>query len=247
MITPSQRIIMIIAAIFITSLVLADIIGSKLIVVGPFPVFGVKNWTLGPLILSAGILPFPITFVLTDLINEFYGKKTARFITFVGLGMAVFTYFILLIARYLPASENSPLSQEIFNTVFGLSNRMFIASLAAYLVGQLLDIQVFHTLRHITKEKMLWLRATGSTVVSQLVDSGIVTLIAFSGKIPLAEIVQVATNNYGVKFVVALALTPFCYLGHEIIYRTLGASPQPLKDAELSNASTDTEAAELIL
>jgi queuosine precursor transporter len=91
----------------------------------------------------------------------------------------------------------------------------------------LLDIQVFHALRNITREKMLWLRATGSTLASQLIDSILVAFIAFGGTLPNAEIAAVATNNYGVKFLVALALTPLCYLGHAIIRNVMKAGPEP--------------------
>lgn len=224
----SQTVFTILCALFITALVIADIIGSKLFAVGPLevslawlPFLGIPKLVIHPLVLSAGIIPFPLTFLLTDLINEFYGKQKARFVTFLGLGMALFASGLLLIARLLPATPTSPIPQEMFNIVFGLSGRMFLASLTAYLVGQLLDIQVFHALRHLTREKMLWLRATGSTVVSQLIDSFIVTFIAFSGTLAYAQIAEVAVNNYGVKFLVAVALTPLCYLGHAIIYRII--------------------------
>lgn len=223
----SHTIFILLCALFVTSLLVADIIGSKLFVVGPFDLWG---FHIDSRVLSAGIVPFPLTFVLTDLINEFYGKKGARFITFVGLAMALFAYLLLFIARQLPASPNSPIPHETFNLVFGLSNRMFIASLSAYVLGQLLDIQVFHVLRHLTREKMLWLRATGSTVVSQLIDSAVVTFIAFSGTLAVAEIAEVATNNYGVKFLVAVALTPLCYLGHAVIYRLMQTRMHPVDD-----------------
>lgn len=224
----SQHMYVILCACFITALIIADIIGSKLIVVGPMdipldwiPFVGLSAAHINPLILSAGIIPFPLTFVLTDLINEFYGKESARFITFLGLGMAIFAVTLLYVTRIIPAADNSPIPFEAFNTVFGLSGRMFLASLTAYLIGQVLDIQVFHFLRHMTHEKMLWLRATGSTVVSQLVDSLLVTFIAFSGKLPVGQITEVAVNNYGIKFLIAVALTPLLYLGHSVIYRLI--------------------------
>jgi uncharacterized integral membrane protein (TIGR00697 family) len=175
--------------------------------------------------MSAGIIPFPLTFVLTDLINEFYGKKGARFVTFVGLGMAIFAVGLLSITRVIPATPNSPIPHQAFEAVFGLSGRMFLASLTAYLIGQFLDIQVFHTLRRLTKEKMLWLRTTGSTVMSQLMDSLVVTFVAFSGKLAFIDITHIAMNNYGVKFLIALSLTPICYLGHSIIVSLLGYHP----------------------
>lgn len=206
----SHRLFVILCAVFVTALVVADIIGSKLILVG-----GV--------VFSAGIIPFPLTFVLTDLINEFYGKDGARFVTFLGLGMAIFCALLLWLARVIPAADHSPIPFDTFNMVFGLSGRMFLASLTAYVFGQLLDIQVFFVLRRLTHEKFLWLRATGSTVISQLVDSFVVTMIAFSGKLPLPEILQVASNNYTYKFFIALGLTPVCYLGHALIGRLLSS------------------------
>ncbi len=217
----SHHVYVILCAFFVTALVIADIIGSKLILVGPFDLaaIGLAGMVIPARILSAGIIPFPLTFVLTDLINEFYGKKGAQFITLVGLGMAIFAVALLYAARLLPAHPDSPIPQASFEIVFGLSTRMFIASLCAYLLGQFLDIQVFHFLRRISQEKMLWLRATGSTVVSQLIDSLVVAFIAFGGKLPSAQIMEIAVNNYGVKFFIAVALTPVCYLGHFVIYR----------------------------
>ena len=236
----SQTMFMILCGIFVTALVIADIIGSKLFVVGPFdislawiPLVQIPKFTVHPLVLSAGIIPFPLTFVLTDLINEFYGKKGAKFVTFLGLGMAIFAAGLIYAARLLPTSPNSPLPDGIFNTVFGMSNRIFIASLCAYIVGQLLDINVFHALRHLTQEKMLWLRSTGSTVVSQLIDSIIVAFIAFSGKLPVPQITEVAINNYGVKFLIAVGLTPICYLGHAIIHNLLAGRPGQAEPEEM--------------
>jgi len=207
------------AGIFVASLVLADIIGSKLITFQlPFTIPGIDN----TVILSAGILPFPITFVLTDLINEFYGPAGARRVTWVGFGMAIFSYVILTLARLLPTHPLSPLPNDVFNLVFGLSNTMFIASLTAYLLGQFLDIAVFHTIRRFTGHKWLWLRSTGSTVMSQLVDTLVVTSIAFAGILPWDTLVHLGGNNYFWKFLIALGMTPFCYLLHTLIHRFLG-------------------------
>jgi queuosine precursor transporter len=221
--TSSHKLFSILTAVFVTALVLADIIGSKIVA---FPAFSLAGIPIAPLVFSAGILPFPIAFVMTDIINEFYGEKAARFVTYIGLGVAIFCTLILSIAVTLPALETSPIPFETFKSVFGLSGRMFLASMTAYLVGQLLDIQIFFYVRKLTREKWLWLRATGSTIVSQLVDSFIVTLIAFQGVLPLSKILTIGLNNYGIKFVVALAMTPLCYLLHSMIKGLLRSESQ---------------------
>lgn len=219
-----QSLFLCLATASVTTLIIADIIGGKLIVL----------YRLGeqPIILSAGILAFLFTFVLTDLINEFYGKRKARQVTYLSLAMALFANLVLLMARLFPASDNSPIPQSVFETVFGMSSRIFIASLTAYLVGQLVDIQVFHFIRRHTQGKMLWLRTTGSTVVSQLIDSFVVLYIAFSGQLAPAEINVIALNNYAAKFVLAVALTPLCYLGHILVKRFVAHSDLLERQAE---------------
>jgi uncharacterized integral membrane protein (TIGR00697 family) len=206
-----------ITALFVTSLVVADIIGSRLITFRlPLPLLPGLEQTV---LLSSGILPFPITFVLTDTLNEFYGPRGARLVTWIGLGMAIFTYILLTVARTVPTHPQSPISAAVFEQVFGLSSLMFLASLTAYLVGQWLDISIFQLLRKITGRRMLWLRATGSTVLSQLVDTLVVTGIAFTGKLPMATMLHLAGNNYFWKFMVAVAMTPLCYLLHGLVTR----------------------------
>jgi queuosine precursor transporter len=206
-------------AVFVTCLVIADIIGSKLIhFTLPFSVLGLDP----SVILSAGIVPFPVTFVLTDSINEFYGPQGARRITIIGLAMAILAFCLLTLARWMPTFAQSPIPNDVFNLVFGLSGIMFVASLTAYLLGQLLDIAIFHAIRKLTGHKWLWLRSTGSTVVSQLVDTLVVTLIAFGGKLPWDTLTHLASNNYFWKFCIAVAMTPVCYLLHGIIHRYLG-------------------------
>jgi queuosine precursor transporter len=206
-------------AVFVTCLVIADIIGSKLISFNlPFSL----PWLDPHVILSAGIVPFPVTFVLTDSINEFYGTQGAKRITIIGLAMAILSFCILTLARWMPTFAQSPIPNDVFNLVFGLSGVMFVASLTAYLLGQFLDIAIFHGIRRITGHKWLWLRSTGSTVVSQLVDTLVVTLIAFGGKLPWDTLVHLAGNNYFWKFCIAVAMTPVCYLLHGLIHRYLG-------------------------
>ncbi|MCA9788369.1 MAG: queuosine precursor transporter [Cyanobacteria bacterium HKST-UBA04] len=227
----------ILCALFVTCLVVADIIGSRLFELGPWTIAGVSVPTL---LLSTGIIPFPVTFILTDLLNEFYGAKGARFVTWVGFAMALLTYTILYVSMGLTTSGNSPISHHAFVTVF--SNNVIVASLTAYLIGQFLDIWVFGVFRRITRHRFLWLRATGSTVVSQLVDSFIVTALAFSGKLVVSDIVAIGFNNYSVKFIVAVLLTPLLYAGHTLIEVVLGDDNPEKKPAQAPTQQTTPSA-----
>lgn len=223
-----QTMFAILVALFVTCLVVADTIGSKLIQIGPLQLAlpGQVKLLTPSYLLSAGIIPFPVTFLLTDLVNEFYGPKGAKTMTLIGLAMAILTFCLYGLACVIPAIPNSPLSQPIFLQVFGQSQHMFLASMVAYLFGQFIDIYIFFLLRKLTKEKLLWLRATGSTVASQMIDSIVVASIAFypkiiSGLLSFNEVLSVAVNNYGIKFLIAVGLTPFCYLGHSLIHKML--------------------------
>ncbi len=199
------------AAVFITSLLVANLTGSLLFS------FELPGGT--PVLLSAGIIPFPITFLLTDLLNEFYGKSGARFVTMLGFGMSILTFGFLLVGQHLPVDPVSEFTHPQFMHFSNMYTDMFAASLTAYLVGQLLDIQIFHMFRAFTKHRFIWLRATGSTVLSQLFDSIIVTFIAFGGSLAIEQLWQIAIGNYVWKFIIAVAITPLLYLGHAVIRR----------------------------
>jgi hypothetical protein len=226
-------------AIFVTCLVLADVIGVKL--------FRIQ---LGGLSIdhTCGMLTFPATFLLTDLINEYYGRRGARRVTWVAFGMGIFAFAVLNAAMAMPRLP-APfgVSDQSFREVFGSAQVMFIASLAAFLVGQFSDIFVFRTLKRATKGRMIWLRATGSTLVSQVIDSLVVTTLAFNvgrrvfpeeGALPIpmlpdasdpsgTYILKMAATGYMLKFVIALALTPLVYLGHSVLNRGFGLVPVP--------------------
>lgn len=203
-----QRLYVWITAVFVSSLIAGDLIGGKF-----FRVWGID--------LSVGMIPFPLTFVLTDIVNEFYGQDGARRITFVGLGAAVFVFACINVALALPISPESPMPQELFARAFGWSVRLYVASLVAYVVGQLLDISIFQLFLRITGHRFLWLRATGSTVVSQALDSLVVNFVLLTGKKPLEFILLVARNGYVVKLVIAICLTPLIYLGRRAFLRYL--------------------------
>lgn len=193
-------------AIFVAALVTGDFIGGKF-------------WVLFGHNLSAGIIPFPLTFVLTDVVNEFYGPEGARRLTFVGLGAAVFVWLVITLALHLPPSPDSPIPNPVFQAAFGTSARLYVASLSAYVIGQLLDISIFRFLRRTTGHRLLWLRATGSTVLSQMIDSFTVSFVFLTGTKSLGFITSNAANNYVGKLIMAVLLTPVIYAMHAVFRR----------------------------
>ena len=201
-----ERFFVLLTALFVAALITGDFVGGKF-----FVVFGHT--------FSAGIVPFPLTFVLTDLVNEFYGTHGAKRITMAGLLAAVFTWAVITLALHLPTSPESPISDAVFKSAFGTSARLYVASLTAYIIGQLLDISIFHALRRLTGHRMLWLRSTGSTVLSQVVDSIAVSFVFLVGSRPLDYIVNNALHNYLGKLAMAILLTPLIYAGHGLFHR----------------------------
>lgn len=221
------RLLLLLTATFVTCLVVGDLIGGKLVT---FAVLG------RPITLSVGMIPFPVTFLLTDLLNEFYGKRVARHVTFIGLGMATLTYAVVLGAGALPiapvteGAEWTGVTADAFGRVFLASQRIIVGSLVAYVIAQLVDIGVFHALKRATGARLLWLRATGSTAVSQLIDTVVITSVVWIGVLPLADVVGVIVASYVVKLVIAVALTPVVYAGHALVERVAGLEPAPLEE-----------------
>lgn len=229
-----HKLFLVLAGIFTTCLVVGDIIGGKLIETN---LFGFQFTT------TVGMVPFPVTFLLTDVLNEFYGKRAARFITLVAFCMAVLSFAFIYVAGAVPfaAMTRSPdwsgVTEASFNNVFLGSLRMIIASLCAYLVSQFVDIGVFHLLRRVTSGKMLWLRATGSTAVSQLIDTIVINFVAWSGMMSAGKIINIIYSAYGLKLFIAIGLTPLIYLAHALVERGLGIPPHPhATDAEAATA-----------
>lgn len=210
-----QRLYLWLAGLFVAALVVGDLIGGKL-----FRVWGVD--------LSCGMLAFPLTFVLTDVLNEFYGARAARRVSYLGLGAAALAFLIINVALRAPTSPESLLSAEDFARVFGLSARLYIASLSAYIVGQLMDIAVFSSLRRLTGERFLWLRTTGSTLVSQAADTLVVSTMFYVGLKPWDFIVKMAADSYVVKFAIAVGLTPVIYALHAFVLRVIKVGHPPL-------------------
>ncbi len=217
-----QRLYVYLCAVFLTALLIGDTIGSKLFIVD-IPL----GFTRLHATLSVGVIWFPITFLLTDVINEFYGSAGARFVTFVGFWMAIAAFVIILVARKIPAAPFSPVKQEAFDNVLGNANTIFFASLVAYVVGQLIDISVFQLAKRLTQSRHIWLRSTGSTLISQLVDTVVVTTIAFASKLSAAELRTTLISQYTVKVLFAIGLTPVIYAFHGALHRRLHIEEEP--------------------
>jgi queuosine precursor transporter len=197
----------ILAGIFITNAVVAELIGGKLIHVGSA-------------VMSIGILPWPIVFITTDLINEYFGEKGVKKLSLITASLIVYTFVVLFLAMQIPAVVGKDLVSDFqFNGVFGQSLWIIVGSITAFLVSQLIDVTIFHFVKNRTGNKMIWLRSTGSTVISQLFDSFIVLGIAFwmTGKMDTKTFIISALTGYSVKLIIAVLMTPMIYLGHYLI------------------------------
>lgn len=217
-------------AFFITNAIVAEIIGGKLIVLGSADFqftlnIGLFSTQIGPFILSVGVFPWPIVFLSTDLINEYFGKQGVRRITNIGVIMIIYTFIIIFITMIPKSAEEiSPVTDESYRQVLSQSMWIIVGSITAFIISQIVDVVVFHLFRRRTGGKYLWMRATGSTIVSQLIDSVIILGIAFyvPGKINLSQYLGFAITNYSYKVLIAILITPLIYLGHGIIDRYLG-------------------------
>lgn len=211
-ITRRQLVFFILGGFFLTNAILAELTGGKLFQVETF------GFTFT---LSIGVLLWPVVFITTDLVNEYFGKPGVRRLTFLAVGLISFCFFLLYGAIQVPTWSGSPVTHDAFAEVFGQSMWIIVGSLTAFLISQLIDVFVFTFFRERTGGKRLWLRATGSTAVSQLIDSYIVAYIGFAipGKMDYWTCTEIATNNYLFKLFVAIAITPVIYLGHFFIER----------------------------
>lgn len=204
--TKKQIVFILLGGIFITNAIVAELIGGKLI-------------NLGPFILSVGILPWPIVFVVTDLINEHFGKEGVKKLTYLTTGLILYTFVILALALRIPSASVSTVTDGAFRDVFGQGMWIIVASVIAFVCSQLLDAALFAFFHKKTGGKMIWLRSTGSTVISQLFDSFIVSGIAFwlTGKVSTQDYINMAVTGYWFKLLLAICLTPLIYLGHYVI------------------------------
>jgi uncharacterized integral membrane protein (TIGR00697 family) len=236
------RLFLVLGAFFVTNALLAEFIGVKLFSLER--TFGLEPFALRTLIeeplsfnLTAGVLLWPVVFVMTDIINEYYGQRGVRRLSFLAVGMIGYAFLMVFgaialvpadfwVVRELPDGSTVDM-QVAFESVFGQGLWIIAGSIVAFLVGQLVDVVIFHQVKRVTGERWIWARATGSTIVSQLIDSFVVLWIAFglnpSTGWSASRIVSIGLVNYAYKFTMAVALTPLIYFVHGVIERYLGA------------------------
>ena len=231
----------ILGSIFLTNAILAEIIGVKIFSAEKTLGFDPVNWSffdeyLLDFNLTAGAIIWPVVFITTDIINEYFGKNGVKKISFITAGLIAYIFVIISIVTVLVPADfwievnaKTPTGDDFdinyaFNSIFRQGLGIIIGSLTAFLLGQLVDVFVFQKLRAFTGANMIWLRATGSTLVSQFIDSFVVLGIAFYvfGNWSISQIIAVGLINYVYKFSVAILLTPLLYLGHGLIDRYLG-------------------------
>jgi uncharacterized integral membrane protein (TIGR00697 family) len=240
------KLYIILGGFFIANALIAEIIGVKIFslekTLGLTPldmnVFG----NMLSLNLTAGVLLWPVIFVMTDIINEYYGKRGVRFLSFLTAGLIIFAFIIFYGAmRLVPADffvtskqgSGVPNMEIAYESILGQGSNIILGSLVAFIISQLIDVFIFHKIKKATGERRIWLRATGSTLVSQFIDSFVVLFIAFyiGSRInssegdfewPFSLFIAVGLVNYFYKFCVAIILTPVIYLAHNWIDRYLG-------------------------
>src|SRR5215218_9699895 len=228
-----------ISAFFVANALIAEAIGTKIfsleklfgLAPSNFSLFGQSGLSFN---LTCGVLLWPLEFIITDIVNEYYGPKAVRRISFTTIALISYAFVMYFLAIGVPPADfwigsnaDSGINnmQNAFSAIYGQGMRIILGSLVAFLVSQLVDVYVFHRIKRATGDKHIWLRATGSTLVSQLVDSYIVLFIAFSGKLSWQMILGIGIMNYIYKFTMALLLTPVIvfaekriakYVGHDV-------------------------------
>lgn len=219
-----QWLFIFLVGLFITNAVTAELISNKLIQIPiNFRFFGQK---LGPFTTIIGILPWPVVFILTDLMNEFYGQKAVRRVSWITAILIAYCFIVVGLSMQIPALEipGSKLADNTsYNRVFGQAQMVIVGSIAAFLISQLLDAFVFDWIKRKTGNRFVWLRSTGSTLISQFIDSYIVLYIGFvlGGSLTFSEYMKIAPTNYILKLLISLSLTPLIYLGHFLVRKYL--------------------------
>jgi len=248
-----NRLFIILAGIFLTNALIAEMIGVKIFsaegTVGLAPAnLDILGFTMD-FNLTAGVIIWPVVFITSDLINEYFGQPGVKRISYLTAGLIAYSFLVIFFTMKLPPARwwldannqdgagNYFNMDFAFNKIFGQGQRIIIGSLSAFLIGQLADVWIFHRLRNMTGSKMLWLRATGSTLVSQLIDSFVVLFIAFYGVFSTKQIIAIGITNYIYKFFVAILLTPIIYFGHNVIDKYLGKEEAHKLSEEASKES----------
>ncbi len=228
---------LVLGSFFIANAIIAEFVGVKIFSVEDtlgFPPFALSLWgDTYSFNMTAGVLLWPVVFVMTDIINEYFGKHGVRLFSYIAAALISYAFLMVYTTiNIAPAgfwlvkeTAQGPVNMQLaFSSIFGQGLWIIIGSLVAFLVGQLVDVFVFHAIKLKTGNKMLWLRSTGSTLVSQFIDSFVVLIIAFyiGGNWPLKLVLAVGVVNYIYKFVVAVVLTPVLYVVHSVIDNYLG-------------------------
>jgi len=217
----AYKIYLYLGAMFITSLVVSNLIFQKFFFWNPFgqvTVFGAPLFEV-----SVGILPYPITFLITDLISEIFGKKKANQIVTAGIFASFFSMGIVLLANYVPAIENSPVNNEIFSKVFALSPVAVLASMLAYLFAQYVDIAIYHFWKRLTQGRHLWLRNNFSTFLSQFIDTyTVVSLLCLFKVLPWSMFYGLVISGFLFKVLIAFLDTPFLYFFVYLLRKRFG-------------------------
>ena len=206
----AQKLYFFLGSIFITALVVSNLIFQKFFSWYPFnfEILGIKLFEL-----SVGVLPYPITFLITDIISEIFGKRKANQVVVMGIVSSIFSIALLLLGDILPANSSSPIDDETFNLVFSASPLAVLASMSAYLIAQFLDIRIYHFWKQLTKGKYLWLRNNFSTFSSQIIDSTtVIALLCFFDILAWDLFLGLVLSSIIFKIIVAIIDTPLLYL-----------------------------------
>ncbi|MCJ8164618.1 queuosine precursor transporter [Pontibacter sp. E15-1] len=243
--SPSEKrrthLFLVLSAIFIANALLAELIGVKIF--SAEALLGIPGAQIPVLAdtrldfnLTAGVIIWPVVFISTDIINEYFGKAGVRKVSVLTVLLILYAFLVISIVTGLPPApfwldvnntdaQGNPFNiNYAFNSVYRQGLGIIVGSVVAFLLSQFLDATVFHWLRRFTGSSKIWLRATGSTLVSQLVDSFVVLFVAFFlfGNWPMEQVLSVAIINYIYKFCIAILLTPLLYVAHYVIDRYLG-------------------------
>ena len=247
----ATRLYIILGAFFVANALIAEMVGVKLfqletalgLAKADFSLLGQDHLSF---VLSVGVLPWPIVFIMTDVVNDYYGVRGVRFLTLITTGLIAFAFVVMYFAIRMPAEQGwwiassagqgVPDMQAAFASIFGQGMNIIVGSLTAFVVGQLVDAFVFRRIKRVTGDQRIWLRATGSTLVSQLIDSVVVTYVAFwifkDMSFPMATALVLTAYTY--KLIVAVLSTPLVYLVHAGVERYIGKErAQRMRDAAL--------------
>ena len=245
------KLFLFIVAFFVANALIAECIGGKIFSLekllglqpSSFTLLGESGLSYS---LTCGVLLWPLEFIITDIVNEYYGPKAVRRISIIAVALISYAFLMFYMAMKVPAADfwfGTGKEQGVndmslaFNAVFGQGMWIILGSLVAFLVAQIIDVTIFHKIKKITGEKKVWLRATGSTLVSQLIDSFIVLFIAFYiGKDwSIQKVLAICLVNYTYKCFVAIALTPLIYLLENLIEKYLGThTAREMKQAAMN-------------